>query len=72
MHQIRLKSVIWEEGPHFVAQCLDVDVSSFGDTREEAVRNLDEALLLYFDDEAVPTRPLIMNPELVDTVVQYA
>jgi predicted RNase H-like HicB family nuclease len=72
MAQIQLKSVVWQEGPHFVAQCLDVDVASFGDTRDEALHNLDEALALYFEDEAVPTQPLVQSPEVVDTIVEYA
>ena len=33
------------------AQCLDVDVSSFGETKLEALQNLDEALELYFEGE---------------------
>ena len=34
-----------------VAQCLNVDVSSFGTTRAEAVTNLKEAVELYFENE---------------------
>jgi len=40
--------VIRKEGNFYVAQCLDVDISSFGDTREEALANAREALQLYF------------------------
>jgi len=40
--------VIWKEGLHYVAQCLAVDISSFGDTRAEALANAREALQLYF------------------------
>jgi len=43
-------SIVWKEGTFFVAQCLTVDVSSFGATSEEALQNLDEALTLYFED----------------------
>jgi predicted RNase H-like HicB family nuclease len=43
--------VIYREDEFFVAQCLNVDVSSFGSTREEAVSNLKEAVELYFDGE---------------------
>jgi predicted RNase H-like HicB family nuclease len=43
--------VIYREGEFFVAQCLNVDVSSFGSTREEAVASLKEAVELYFDGE---------------------
>ncbi len=44
--------VVWKEQKHFVAQCLNVDVSSFGDTREDAMRNLKEAVELYFEGES--------------------
>jgi predicted RNase H-like HicB family nuclease len=39
--------VLWKEGKHYVSQCLNVDVSSFGDTKDDAVQNLHEALELY-------------------------
>jgi hypothetical protein len=29
----RLKNVVWKEGEHYVAQSLNVDVSSFGATK---------------------------------------
>ena len=38
------------EDSDYVAQCLDVDVSSFGATKEEAVRMLKEAIELYLED----------------------
>ena len=50
MKTIELQNVVWKEGNYFVAQCLNVDISSFGDTKEEALSNLDEALSLYFED----------------------
>lgn len=43
-------NVVWKEGKYFVAQCLNVDVSSFGKTYEEALKNLEEALGLYLED----------------------
>ncbi len=49
MQQIALNNIIWQEGEHFVAQCLNVDVSTFGSTKEEALSNLQEALELYFE-----------------------
>jgi hypothetical protein len=36
MKNVKYSSVIWQEGEHFVAQCLNVEVSSFGDSKEEA------------------------------------
>ena len=47
-----IKYCVYKEPPYYVAQCLNVDVSSFGDTNEEAVENLKEAVELYFEDES--------------------
>jgi predicted RNase H-like HicB family nuclease len=46
-----LKYIIYKEGKHFVSQCLNVEVASFGDSVEEATKNLKEALDLYFEDD---------------------
>jgi predicted RNase H-like HicB family nuclease len=48
--KLNLQSVVYREGEHCVAQCLNVDVSSFGDSEAEALANLQEALELYFED----------------------
>jgi predicted RNase H-like HicB family nuclease len=45
------KYVVYREGRYFVSQCLNVDVSSFGETPREAIQNLKEAVELYFEDE---------------------
>jgi len=45
-----LKNIVWQEGRHFVAQCLNVEVSSFGESKEEALANPTEALELYFEN----------------------
>ena len=34
------KNIVWKEGKYYVAQCLNVDVSSFGVTKKEALVNL--------------------------------
>ena len=47
----RIKYVIYKEGKYYVSQCLNVDVSSFGRTIDEASANLKEALQLYFEDD---------------------
>ena len=39
----QFQSVVYKEGKYFVAQCLDIDVSSFGKTEKEALDNLKEA-----------------------------
>jgi len=48
--EVSVKNIVWQEGKYFVAQCLNVEVSSFGETKVEALANLTEALELYFED----------------------
>lgn len=40
---------VWQEDNWFVAQCLDVDIASQGETEAEALANLSEALELHFE-----------------------
>ncbi|MDB6037297.1 MAG: hypothetical protein JWM99_1138 [Verrucomicrobiales bacterium] len=50
-----MKSMVYctyREDEFVVAQCLNVDVSSFGETREEAIANLKVAVELYFEGES--------------------
>ena len=47
----KIKYVIYKEGKYYVSQCLNVDISSFGSTIDEASANLKEALQLYFEDD---------------------
>ncbi len=44
----RFTAHLWREGDLWVAQCLEVDVASQGETEEEALANLKEALELFF------------------------
>ncbi len=46
----KLKYVVFEEDGAFVARCLDVEVASEGDTGQETMANLQEALELYFEE----------------------
>lgn len=45
------KYVVYQDGKYFVSQCLNVDVSSFGKTMDEAVKNLEDAVELYLRDD---------------------
>lgn len=47
---------VWREGKWYVSQCLDLDLASQGETEEEALANLKEALELYFEEPRA-TRP---------------
>ena len=40
---------VWREGDWFVAQYLEVDVASQGETEDEALGNLREALEIHFE-----------------------
>lgn len=71
MRKIELQNVVWKEGRYFVAQCLNIDVSSFGKTRKEALANLEEALELYFEDVKVPHIEKVERPEVVKQQLQY-
>jgi predicted RNase H-like HicB family nuclease len=72
MAKLNLQSVVWKEGKYFVAQCLNVEVSSFGKTKKQALVNLDEALDLYFEDEKPARLIKIQHAEVVPTTVEYA
>ena len=43
--------VIWQEDKYYVARCLNVEVSSFGESIDESIKNLKEAVELYFEGE---------------------
>lgn len=49
-------ATVWREGDWYVSQCLEVDIASQGETEEEALANLKEALELYFEEPRA-TRP---------------
>ena len=73
MRKIELKSVVWKEGKYYISQCLDVDVSSFGKTRKEALTMLQDALELYFEDTPLPVKKeLVKNPLVTSVILQHA
>ena len=71
---LNLKNIVWREGKHYVAQCLNVDISSFGATKKEALANLDEALALYFEDIRMKSWNFlkIERPEIISATFRYA
>ena len=68
----QLQNVVWKEDKYYVAQCLNVDVSSFGKTKKEALDNLNEALELYFEDQKPINFVKIENPSIVKHQLQHA
>lgn len=69
---LNLEHVVWKEGQYFVAQCLNVEVSSFGETKEDALINLNEALELYFEDNDKNKFSEIEKPEIIHATFSYA
>ncbi len=45
-----IEVVFYRDADVWIAQALNVDVASFGDTREDARAAIQEALELYFED----------------------
>ena len=72
MRKIDLKTVVWKEGKYYVSQCLNVEVSSFGANKKEALDNLKEALDLYFEDVRVPKLTRIEHPDVVPLTLIHA
>ncbi|MGI9001062.1 MAG: type II toxin-antitoxin system HicB family antitoxin [Pseudonocardia sp.] len=59
--------VVSREDDRYVAQCLEVEVSSFGDTQDEALAMVTEALELWFEDTPIPehlSRPVVTTVDL--------
>ncbi len=71
MPKIQVQSVVWNEGNQYVSQCLNIDVASFGKTKKEALKNLDEALELYFEDVLPKNVQKIQRAEIVPMHVRY-
>ena len=40
-------AVVWKEGQWYVAQCREFEVASQGETKEEALNNLSEAIEVH-------------------------
>jgi len=72
MRKIDLKNVVWKEGKYYVAWNLNTAISSFGDTRKEALAMLEEALELYFEDVPVSKINKVERPDLVPSKLKYA
>jgi predicted RNase H-like HicB family nuclease len=71
-HQLKLKVLLYEEEGGFVAQCLNVNVASEGDTEQDALANIREALELYFDEEVEPDILPVQHVRVTDLTLQGA
>jgi len=55
----KFTAYVWQEGDWFVAQCLEVDIASQGKSEAEAVKNLSEAIELYFEAPMATLTPTV-------------
>lgn len=60
----RFSASVWREGDWYVAQCLDVDVASQGETEDKALANLREALELHFAPPVATITPQVRTIEV--------
>lgn len=65
--KIKYNVIVQKEEEWYVAKCLDNNVASQGKTIEEALKNLKEALELFFQNEK-PTEP----KEILITTLEVA
>jgi len=72
MKKINLKNVVWKEGKYYVSWNLNTGVSSFGDTREEALESLQEALELHLEDTPLSKVQKIESPALEPFIFTHA
>ena len=54
-------AVISQEDEWYIAQCLEVDVASQGESQETALGNLREALELHFDEPQATVIPSVQS-----------
>jgi predicted RNase H-like HicB family nuclease len=57
-------ATIWREGDWYVSQCLEIDIASQGETEQEALANLKEALELHFEQPHASRPPKLRIVEV--------
>lgn len=60
----RFSASLWREGAWVIAQCLEVDVASQGESEAAALANLQEALALHFEEPVATAGPHIATIEV--------
>lgn len=60
----KLSASVWREGNWYIAQCMDVDVASQGETEETALENLRDALELHFTAPIATIAPHVCTIEI--------
>ncbi len=56
-------AVVWKEGEWYVAQCREFEVASQGETKEEALDNLSEAIEVHLSPPLATLLPEVISIE---------
>lgn len=72
MAKLNLKNIVWKEGKNYVSLNLNTGVSSFGESKKEALAMLQEALELYFEDVSPLKAQRIEKLDFVPSVLVHA
>jgi predicted RNase H-like HicB family nuclease len=57
-------ATVWREGSWYVSLCLEFDIASQGETEEEALANLKEAIELHFERPQASRPPKVRMIEV--------
>ncbi|CAN5615052.1 MAG: type II toxin-antitoxin system HicB family antitoxin [Actinomycetota bacterium] len=60
----KFSASVFREGDWHVAQCLEVDIASQGESEDEALANLKEAIELHFEPPVPTAEPKIKTIEV--------
>lgn len=58
-------AAVHQQEDRYIARCLEVDVASQGQTINEAVHNLAEAVELYLDEVSEPQQHITATPLVI-------
>jgi predicted RNase H-like HicB family nuclease len=54
---------VWREGDWYIAQCREFELASQGDSKEEALNNLAEAIEVHFEPPVATIVPEVITIE---------
>ncbi|MDO8490636.1 MAG: type II toxin-antitoxin system HicB family antitoxin [Dehalococcoidia bacterium] len=66
--QHTIKAVVRKGDTHYIAECLDIAVVTQGQTLNEVMSNLQEAVALHLDGEDLAELGLAPNPTILVTM----
>ena len=75
MTKMRLTILIWEEEVVYVSRCQELEIASCGDTPQQALDNIREAIELYFEnakalDMLQDLEPMLTSPHKFTSVIE--